>query len=235
MSVQPNNFEIFDSFRHPVKTGMNPSLPFGTSKPRTDMPTKDLCEFSGGMGENLKFNEEKSRNGAVWDGTLNNKNTSLKVLYTKHPDKNITGYYEGYIGDKKLVLKIDVNTHRYTGTYGDKPVDFSINYNRPNKVKNFFQTKIMGKHFIPDYFDLNGTIGNNNVSYHLPDMQVPQDEDCKDMLSFAMFTRGISARTFNNQIVEVGFSNSSLENLEKAENAEKINIKKTLNRLYHKV
>lgn len=212
MSIQSNNnFDIFNNFRHPIETETKTNVPFGTSRPRTDMPTHDVCELTGGMGANLKYNEDKSLNGTGFDGKLNNKDTFLNYNYVPENKEDL---FEGYIGDKQISFIKTGN--KLVGNYGGKDFDLTVDYQEPNKIKRFIQKhiKTMYRDKSTDYFNLNGTIGDRQVSYQLPNIPVPENEEDKDILSLALTTYGMKAKTFKKQIISLGYSNNEMNKLD---------------------
>lgn len=204
MSISATS-KVFDSMRTQVN---NPSTQTFTAKPQINQIPEDTYSFSEGMGENLKLSKEKSISGPVFDGTLNGKNTSFKLI-----SNNKATYYEGLINGKKLLLKCEKNL--YTGSYGDKKISLYADFNEPNKVSDFYNSKIRGKTFKPDYFNIKGNIGEKEISINLPNTQIPEDEDLKDMVSLLLFDNGLEARTFNGDIVGLGYSNIAKSDIQK--------------------
>lgn len=204
MSIDTTS-KVFDSMR----TQFNkPSTQTFTAQPQINQMPEDTYSFSEGMGENLRLSKEKSISGPVFDGTLNGKNTSFKLV----GDKNTT-YYEGLIDGKKLLLKCDKNL--YTGSYGDKKISLYADFNEPNKISDFYNSKIRGKCFKPDYFNIKGNIGDKEISINLPNTKIPEDEDLKDMVSLLLFDNGLEARTFNGDIIGLGYSNIAKSDIQK--------------------
>lgn len=204
MSIDTTS-KVFDSMR----TQFNkPSTQTFTAQPQINQIPEDTYSFSEGMGENLRLSKEKSISGPVFDGTLNGKNTSFKLV----GDKNTT-YYEGLINGKKLLLKCEKNL--YTGSYGDKKISLYADFNEPNKISDFYNSKIRGKCFKPDYFNIKGNIGDKEISINLPNTKIPEDEDLKDMVSLLLFDNGLEARTFNGDIIGLGYSNIAKSDIQK--------------------
>lgn len=201
----PNAFDYFHGLNKiPVTSTGNNS----TSAPASTDILNDTYSFTYGMSESLNYSSEKSISGPVFDGTLNEKETTLKVV---RDDKKV--YYEGVIGGKKLLLEISDNN--YKGTYGDKEINLDVEYNEPSKLSKFYNQTICGRVFRPDYFNIKGTIGNKEVSINLPNADVPKDDDEKDMCSLLLFDNGCGVRTFNNKIIGIGYSNENRTNIKK--------------------
>lgn len=201
-----NTSNTFDQFRNIHANGYTGGSSSINYTPSTKPYQSDSCSFTNGMSENLRCNEEKSIAGAIFDGTLNGKNTVLKVI----PDNKDT-YYEGIIGNKNVLLM--QKNHNITGTYGGKDVNITFDYNKPSAIGKFFNCTLRGRVFKPDYFNINGTIGGKPISISLPHAEIPKDEDEKDMISLALLECGLEARTFGNQIIGLGYSNHKKSNI----------------------
>lgn len=204
MSLDTSN--IFDKFR-----SVNPPAYSGRTSPANSYPAtkpmqNDSYSFTNGMGENLSYNPEKSIAGAVFDGTLNDKNAEMKVI----SDRKDT-YYEGKIGDKKVLLM--QKNKNITGTYGGKEVNITFDYNQPSAISKFFNCTLRGRVFKPDYFNISGTIGGKPMSINLPNAEIPTDDDERDMISLALLDCGLEARTFGNKIIGIGYSNHCRSNI----------------------
>ncbi len=187
MNVQPtsignSNMDFWLSGKTPSQTQITPK------------ETYDSVYFTSGLNEDLKINKEKSIAGPVFDGILNDKKTSMKVI----TDNDIT-YLEGKIGDKKLRLQSE-NNH-YVGDYNSEPVEMTIDYEKPSKLSKFYHTTLLGQAYRPDYFNIQGKIGEKEFSLALPNAEVPKDEDVRDLLAITLFDNGLQARTYNGKIV----------------------------------
>ena len=156
----------------------------------------DSVNFTSGLSEDLVINKEKSIAGPIFDGKLNDKQTSIKVI----SDNDIT-YMEGLIGDKKLCLQSE-NDH-YVGEYNGEKVEMFIDYEKPSKLSKFYHTTILGQAYRPDYFNIQGKIGDKELKLALPNIDVPKDEDVRDLLAIALFDNGLQARTYNGKIVSM--------------------------------
>lgn len=206
MSLDTSN--TFDQFRGVNKIPTSTTGSKTGSTPVTKPIPNDSYSFTYGMSENLSYSTEKSIAGPVFDGTLNEKDATIKIV----SDKN-TVYYEGFIGSKKLSLVVSDN--KYKGTYGDKEINLDVEYNKPSKLSKFYNQTIRGRVFKPDYFNIKGTIGNKEVSIKLPQAEVPKDDDEKDMYSLLLFDNGCGVRTFNNKIIGLGYSNENRTNIKR--------------------
>lgn len=207
MSIDATS-KVFDNMRTQVN---KPSAQPFTAQPQPQLQPipEDTYSFSEGMGENLQFSKEKSISGPVFDGTLNGKNTSFKLI-----GNNKATYYEGLIDGKKLLLKCEKNL--YTGSYGDKKISLYADFNEPNKISDFYNNKILGKSFKPDYFNIKGNIGEKEIAINLPNTKIPEDDETKDMVSLLLFDNGLETRTFNGEIVGLGFSGIAKGDIQKA-------------------
>lgn len=206
MTLDTSN--TFDRFRGMQTTNCSGGVSTTHFNPATKPTPNDSYSFTYGMSENLHYSHEKSIAGPVFDGTLNGKDTTIKIV-----GNGGTVYYEGVIDGKKIMLESKDNN--YTGTYGGKEINLSVEYNKPSKLSKFFNQTIRGRVFKPDYFNIKGTIGDKEVSINLPNAPVPNDEDEKDMYSFLLFDNGCGVRTFNNNIIALGYSNENRTNIKK--------------------
>ena len=162
----------------------------------------DECSFTGGMSENLVYSKEYSIAGGVCAGSINGKDAKIKVVGNKNAI-----HYEGLIGDKKLLLtcqKGENNKENFSGSYGGKEFNINVDYNKPSKLSSFYHCKLRHKTFIPDYFNINGTIGNKPISLNLPNAEIPKDDYEKDLVTVLLFKHGLEARTFNGKIIQLG-------------------------------
>lgn len=205
MSIDATS-NVFDSMR--TKVPSKTSVPPFTAQPHLKPIPEDTYSFSEGMGENLRFTKEKSLSGPVFEGTLNGKNSSFKII-----GNNKATYYEGLIDGKKLLLKCEKNL--YTGSYGDEKVILYADFNEPSKLSDFYNCKLRGKTFKPDYFNIKGNIGEKEININLPNAQIPQDEAEKDMVSLLLFDNGLESRTFDGEIIGLGFSNTAKSDIQK--------------------
>ncbi|MCM1264583.1 MAG: hypothetical protein NC200_00145 [Candidatus Gastranaerophilales bacterium] len=206
MSLDTSN--TFDRFRNMHTTTCSGGAGATGCTPVTSSVTSDSYSFTYGMSENLRYSQEKSIAGPVFEGTLNGKDTTMKIVADK--DKV---YYEGVIDGKKIMLEVSENN--YKGIYGDKEINLNVEYNKPSKISKFFNSTIRGKVFKPDYFNIKGNIGNKEVAINLPNAPVPNDEDEKDMYSLLLFDNGCGVRTFNNNIIGLGYSNENRTNIKR--------------------
>lgn len=191
MSIQTTSLDKFNNNfwlntqKEPVYNA--PSLP------------NDSVSFTSGLNENLKINKEKSIAGTVFEGKLNDKHSSMKVIVDEE-----TTYYEGKIGNKDLNLKCSDNY--YEGEYGNEKINISIDYEKPSKINKFFNQTILGKSYRPDYFNIHGTIGDQEIDLKLPNEDIPLDENKRDMLAIILFDNGLQARTYKGKIVTLYYS-----------------------------
>lgn len=196
MDVQPK--PNLDNFRDMIK---QKNAERGGYVP-TPSTLPDTVSFSGGLNANMRLNKEKSIAGPVFDGKINGKEAVFKMVDKEGYD---ISYYEGAIGGK--MLQMQYNDNRYVGSLGTKAFDLHIDYDEPNKFKDFFYHTILGRSFIPDYFNIKGTIDGKEFSLHMPDTKIPKDDTEKDILSLILFDNGLEAMTFSDNIVELNHSN----------------------------
>ena len=171
----------------------------------------DYYQFAGDISADLTFNPQKSISGTVYDGTINSKNAVFKII---DEDESMPLYYEGSIDNKRLKLASYKN--ECVGKYGDKRFYFTVKYNEPSKIGYFFNHTILGKNFKPDYFIINGKLGEEEVNIKLPDASTPQNEEVKDVLSLILFSNGLEARTFDNKIVAIDYSTLKRSDIRKS-------------------
>jgi hypothetical protein len=196
MSVQSTE-NVFAPMRHPVEMnkGVNRFMPYSA------VVQDDTYSFSGGMCEDMKYSKEQSVSGAVCVGKINNKDATLKMVRDKE-----NSYVEGIINDKQLILTDNIDSGTCYGVYGGKQFVLNIDYNKPSKLQYLYNCVLLNKTFIPDYFNINGTIGDKKIDLKLPNADIPKDEDEKDLASVLLFKNGLEARTFNGKVVQIGYS-----------------------------
>lgn len=189
------------SFKPSLNPYQLPESQKGSQAPVYTGVQQDSCNFSKDISAYLKYDPQKSLSGTVYSGTINNKEALFKII---DEDDLLPLYYEGFIDNRKLMFKTVGSSCK--GIYGDKKFDLNIEYNAPSRISNFFNHKILGKTFMPDYFNIKGKVGDNEVDIKLPNAKTPEDEDLKDILSVLLFSNGLEVRTFNDNIVALDYS-----------------------------
>ena len=164
----------------------------------------------------MEYWQEKAALGTYVKGYINGKPSALKVV-TNHENES---WFEGFV-DKNYVL-LHRKDKNYVGKYGNSDLNIVVNYNEPSKISNFFNEKLLGKSFIPDYFTVQGNIGNKIIDITLPDIKVPTDEDVKNVLTMILEDNGLKAQTINGEVKSLKFAPSAIKNIKKrAEKREK--------------
>ena len=157
----------------------------------------------------LKPNKEKAACGTILDGYINNKPASLKMV----SNNNNECWYEGVIDNKYVRLHCTDNV--YSGKYGNSDFCLNIDYNKPSKISSFFNQKLLGKTFMPDYFSVNGSIGEKNINMTLPGIKIPEDPETKDLLTMILDDKGLKAQTINGEIKSIKFTPSSIQDIKR--------------------
>lgn len=140
---------------------------------------------------------------------MNGKQAAFKVVSSGEDEQ----WYEGVI-DKKYVM-IHCNGKDYAGKYGDNDFHLTVNYNEPSRLSIFFNQKLMGKSFIPDYFTVTGEIGDKTVNITLPNAKIPYDRATKDLLTLVLENNGLKAQTIHGEVKSLKFSASAISNIKK--------------------
>lgn len=177
----------------------------------------DTIVISKDLVADLRYNKDKASVGTFLDGSINNKSASLKLV-SNHEDES---WLEGVINKKYLLFH--AKDKNYEGKYGNSEFNLTVDFNKPSKFSMFINSKILGKAFIPDYFNIQGTIGNKQINLTLPNIKIPQDEDTKDLLTVVLENNGLKAQTINGEIKLLKFAPSAIKDLkEKAEKREQL-------------
>lgn len=186
-------------------------------QPSNNEQSVDTFVISKDLIADLHHNKEKISVGTFLDGNINNKPASLKIV-SNHQDES---WLEGFINKKYLLLH--TKDKNYKGQYGNSKFNLTVDFNKPSKFSIFINSKILGKAFIPDYFNIQGTIGNKQINLTLPNIKIPQDEDTKDLLTMVLEDNGLKAQTINGEIKLLKFAPSAIKDLkEKAEKREQL-------------
>lgn len=205
--VYDNNTNLLDKFKAPAAN---------QNKTETDMVVldKDLVA-------DLHFSKDYAAVGTVFEGLINNKPAALKLVIDDSKKKQEQeGWFEGAINKKYFIMHI--NKNGFSGKYGNSEYNLNVDYNKPSAFSKFINQKILGKSFIPDYFTVTGNIGNKNINLTLPNIEIPKDEETKDILTLILYARGLKAQTINGKIKTLQFSNTEIKSIKKrAEKREK--------------
>lgn len=178
---------------------------------------KDTIVLSRDFIADLKHNKEKASIGTFVEGHINNKPAFLKVV-SNHQGET---WFEGVVNKKYLLLHCQDKV--YDGKYGDSEFNLIVDYNEPSKLSKFFNMKLLGKNFMPDYFHVKGSIGNKAIDITLPNVKIPQDPETRDLLTMILEDNGLKAQTINGEVKSLKFASSAIKNLkEKAEKREKM-------------
>lgn len=190
--VQETN--LLDKFK-------NPSV-------QTQTP-QDKITLSKDFIADLKYNAEKSAVGTIVEGYVNAKFSLFKSVSNNEHES----WIEGSI-DKKYML-LHAKDKKYDGKYGDEEFELTVDYNKPSKLSAFYNQKILGKIFMPDYFTVKGNLGNKSIDITLPNAKVPDDPQIRDLITLVLEDNGFKAQTINGEVKSIKFSPSAIKNLKK--------------------
>ena len=178
---------------------------------------KDSVVIHRDFVADLQINKEKAAIGTIVEGHVNKKSALFKVV-TNNDNET---WFEGVLNKKYLLMHCKDKV--YDGKYDNKDFVLSIDYNEPSKFTNFFNEKICGKTFRPDYFHVKGRIGNEEIDITLPNIKIPKNEELKDLLTMILEDNGLKAQTIGDEIKSLKFSASAVKNIKyKAEKREKV-------------
>ena len=177
-------------------------------KPSTQQ-VEDKVVLNKDLIADFKHNKDKDALGTIVEGYVNGKQAAFKAVSNGDNEQ----WYEGVI-DKKYVL-LHCNDRNYKGKYGSEDFQLTVDYNEPSKISNFYNQKIRGKSFIPDYFTVKGKIGERNINITLPNTKIPQDSELKDILTMVLEDNGLKAQTINGEVKSLKFSASAIRNIKK--------------------
>ena len=179
-------------------------------------PPKDTIQLTRDFIADLDYDKEKAAFGTILKGHINNKNAIFKLA-----SNNDECWYEGAINKKYLLLH--TNGKSYDGKYGDKEFNLNVDFNKPSKFTEFFKGKLLGKTFRPDYFTVQGTLGDKTINITLPNVKIPEDSETRDILTMLLEDNGLKAQTINGEIKSLRFAYSAVKNIkEKAEKREQM-------------
>ena len=178
---------------------------------------KDSVTIHRDFVADLQVNKEKAAIGTVVEGHVNKKSAAFKVV-TNNDDET---WFEGVL-DKKYLL-MHCKDKVYDGKYDNKEFILSVDYNEPSKFANFFNEKICGKTFRPDYFHVKGRIGNETIDITLPNTKIPKNKILNDLLTMILEDNGLKAQTIGDEIKSLKFSASAVKNIKyRAEKRDKV-------------
>ena len=178
---------------------------------------KDTVVIYRDLVADLQLNKEKAAIGTVLEGHINKRPAFFKVV-TNNEDET---WFEGTLNKKYILMHCKDKV--YDGKYDNKEFVLAIDYNEPSKLSNFFNEKICGKTFRPDYFHVKGRIGNDEVDITLPNTKIPKDPILKDLLTMVLEDNGLKAQIIGDEIKSLKFSASAVKNIKhKAEKREKM-------------
>jgi hypothetical protein len=203
MEIQSTQY--LDNFKQITSKG---NIPGTTYIPNAS--SVDCVDFVGKLGANLQYNKEKSTITPTYEGNVNGKNAVMKII-DRHDMPY--SYFEGSIGGK--VFQMQTKDGHYFGSIGTKAFDLKVNAQKPSKIKNFFYHTLLGRTFIPDYFNISGQLDGKEFKLDLPNSKVPKDETEKDVMSMILFDDGLVPMTFGDNIVELDYSSLARNGLRK--------------------
>ncbi len=170
---------------------------------------KDKVTLNRDFIVDLKHNTEATSFGTVVEGYVNGKDAAFKVV-SNNDEEN---WIEGTINKKYMLLH--AKDKLYDGRYGDQEFELTVDYNKPSKLSEFYNQKIRGKIFMPDYFSVKGHIGDKEVDITLPNVKIPEDPEIRDLLALVLEDNGFKAQTIAGEIKSIKFSPSAIKNIKK--------------------
>ncbi|MBO5386145.1 hypothetical protein J6A64_07510 [bacterium] len=178
---------------------------------------KDSVVIHRDLIADLQINKEKASIGTIVEGHVNKKPAIFKVVTNNEEET----WFEGLLNKKYLLMHCKDKV--YDGKYDNQDFILSVDYNEPSKLSNFFNEKICGKTFRPDYFHVKGRIGNKAVDITLPNTKIPKDSMLKDLLTMVLEDNGLKAQIIGDEIKSLKFSATAVKNIKyKAEKREKM-------------
>lgn len=156
--------------------------------------SEDTVRINRDFIADLHVNREKAAIGTILEGTINNKQVAFKVV--SNSDNEV--WYEGVL-DKKYFL-LHCKDKVYKGKYGNTEFSLTTDYNKPSKFSEFFNQKLLGNVFMPDYFTVKGSIGDKKVDITLPEIKIPEDKETRDLLTILLEENGLKAQTINGEV-----------------------------------
>jgi len=175
----------------------------------TNEKPEDTVRINRDFIADLQVNREKAAIGTILEGTINNKSAAFKVV--SNSDNEV--WYEGVL-DKKYFL-LHCKDKVYEGKYGNTEFSLTTDYNKPSKFSEFFNQKLLGKVFMPDYFTVKGSIGDKKIDITLPEIKIPEDKETRDLLTILLEENGLKAQTINGEVKSIKFAQSAIKGLKK--------------------
>lgn len=178
-------------------------------QPSTQQNKEDKVVINCDLTAELKLNKERAATGTVVEGYVNGRGARFKVVSN---DENET-WVEGFLNKKYCLMHC--KDKNYSGKYGNSDFSLTVSYNKPSKLSEFYNQKLRGKIFMPDYFTVIGTIGNKNINITLPNVKIPADEETRDLLTLILEDNGLKAQTINGEVKSLKFASSAVKNIKK--------------------
>lgn len=183
----------------------------------TQAPKSDSVVIYRDFVADLHVNKDKSAIGTIVEGHVNKKSATFKVV----TNNNNETWFEGYLNKKYLLMHCQDKV--YDGKYEDKNFILTVDYKEPSKISKFFNEKICGKTFRPDYFHVKGKIADMEVDITLPNTKIPKNKILNDLLTMILEDNGLKAQTIGNEIKSLKFSESAVKNIKsRAEKRDKV-------------
>lgn len=180
-------------------------------------PKEDSVIIYRDFVADLQVNKEKSAIGTVVEGHVNKKPAIFKVVTNNEKET----WFEGLLNKKYLLMHCKDKV--YDGKYEDKEFVLSVDYNEPSKFSTFYNEKVCGKTFRPDYFHVKGRIADEIIDITLPNTKIPKNKILKDLLTMILEDNGLKAQTIGDEIKSLKFSESAIKNIkEKNEKRSKL-------------
>lgn len=174
------------------------------------MPQDDISLSKLEMSENLTISRGYEGRAVQFEGDINGKQSSFKYYYDFNKSKDAKNEYrhefyefdtEGSIGGKDIVLHQKSN--HISGVYNNKNVELDISID--------FKKKKDRVGYGANAVTLNGTIDNKPYSISLPNAEIPQDEDTRDIITSILALNWLAPFTVDNKIIKVMPSQSSFD------------------------
>jgi len=200
-ALNPTNKPINISSTNLLEKYKYPTVPTNESK--------DTIVLNRDFIADLRLNKEKAAIGTIVEGSINNKPATFKVVSNNNKEL----WYEGALDKKYFILHCKDKT--YDGKYGNTEFSLTTDYNKPSKFSEFFNQKLLGKVFMPNYFRVKGTIGDKNIDITIPGIKIPEDKETCDLLTILLEENGLKAQTINGEIKSIKFAQSAIKDIKK--------------------
>ena len=176
---------------------------------QTFTATNDKISINKDFIADLKYNPEKAAFGTIIEGFVNGKSSFFKVV-SNNEEEN---WIEGQINNRYVIMH--GKDKNYDGKYENTDFNLTVDYNKPSKLSSFYNQKLRGRIFMPDYFTVKGSIGDKEVDITLPNAKIPADPQIRDLLTLILEDNGFKAQTVNGEIKSLKFSQTAIKDIKK--------------------